>query len=201
MPFSSWFSLPFGWFGASNDNEVDLRTSKDDAVKYRGSKAGPGRGIMCLSANQIRGGCDDGAQTAGADEVVLVQYKRRYDDPSNLEGEIWEGVNDGSGSGDAAMVPLRITRHGDFWMETAALDAMIDTIQARMVARGIAGIVAPTAPSSASFPNKLVSPDGRVELDIQNADALNMTLYEDGVALWSVLTGTTPAGHAKGLRG
>lgn len=138
-------NLPKGTFGPYRDNEVELRSTIDDAVKYRGSKPGEGRGIMALSANQIR----DGGQ--GEDEVILFQMKRAFDDPHNLAGEYWLGANDGSGADDRAMQPLLILRHGDIWMETSLLDALIAMIQSRL-GQPVPAAPVPAAPAPTPAP-------------------------------------------------
>lgn len=180
-------NLPWGRVILEN-NEVFIETdpSHDDPPGISLLANGPGRSLGKISFKTTKGGT---LEPLRAVELVLIQGKRRYDDINDLTGELYVGINNG-GDGDANMVDVALIHH--------------DGIECRVPIAAPGFSAAVPAPSStaapAAFPNKLVSPDGRVELDIQNADALNMTLYEDGQALWSVLTGTTEAGHARGLR-
>ncbi len=164
------------------DNEIWLVQDPTWADPIGFSMVGSGpdqRSIGKLSFKTNKGGTLTPDQAV---ELVLIQGKRRLDDPNDETGELYVGINNGAGNADANMVDVLLIHH--------------DSIEALVPING-----APAAPMPVSqFPNKLVSPDGRVEMDIQNADALNMTLYLDGVALWSVLTGTTPEGKAKGFK-
>lgn len=87
-------------------NEVQIVSTIDDPPGIRLGKlksAGPGRSLGKLSFNVVR---DDGTQ----EEVVLLQGKRRYDDPDNLTGELYVGINRG-GQGDADMVDVALIHH------------------------------------------------------------------------------------------
>lgn len=187
-----WESL-VGWFSAEG-NETTTGAKNFDPAKSRlatpiSSTDGGGGGVW--SANRARnpGQVCEGGQQEEMGFMRIEQSESVRGSDSNLRAEFNLFLNDGSGAGDSAMVRAfalecdRITK-----MHPALLESL------RI------WLLLPNGGPEAAAPNKLVSPDGRVELDIQNADALNMTLYLDGVALWSVLTGTTPAGKAKGLR-
>lgn len=156
-------------------NEVQIVSTIDDPPGLRlGTlvRAGMGRSLGKISFNLVR---EDGTQ----DEVVLLQGKRRYDDPHDLTGELYIGINRG-GSGDSDMIDVALVHH--------------DGIECRVPISAPNFSAVAVAPSTPSFPNKLVSPDGTIELDIQNKDAVNLTLYDNtrpagDRGIWSVLTG------------
>lgn len=87
-------------------NEVQIVSTTDDPPGIRLGKlksAGPGRSLGKISFNIVR---EDGAQ----EEVVLLQGKRRYDDPNNQAGELYIGINRG-GTGDADMIDVALIHH------------------------------------------------------------------------------------------
>jgi len=187
----------YGWI-AFEGNELTIGSKVGDPPKLRLTSPinadGGGGGVISFNFSRQAGVVCDGHQQ---DEVAMIRVEQAEDvrgQLGNRKAEMGLMLADGSGIGDVvkpfACVYNAITR---------ILPAFRDALRVML------GIEAPVNPEATtiqafSYPNKLVSPDGRVELDIQSVDALNMTLYRDGIALWSVLTGTTPAGRAAGFK-
>lgn len=181
-------------------NELTIGSKVPDPAKVRVTGPvnadGGGGGVWSANISRQAGVVCDGHQQ---DEVAMIRVEQAQDvrgQLGNRKVEITLQLADGSGIGDVVKL-LGLT-----WNSVTTL--LPELQRAVQLALGADADVPdnPEAitPQTFSFPNKLVSPDGRVELDIQNVDALNMTLYKDGVALWSVLTGTTPEGRKLGLR-
>lgn len=176
-------------------NELIVGSKIDDPPKVRLTAplylTGGGGGVISFNISRYTGVvCDGHAQ----DEIAMIRVEQSEDvrgDLGNHKAEFNLMLADGSGIGDVvkpfACVWNAVTR---------LLPEFAGAVRAAM----LGGVVNAPVSAPSTFPNKLVSPDGRVELDIQNVDALNMTLYRDGVALWSVATGLTQAGRALGWR-
>lgn len=122
-------------------------------------------------------GCKQSWKGADGREKVLVQMRRN---PKN-DGEVYVGVlsekrfNELTAKGDTNALD-----HAMLEVFTINPDGAEFRVPVKMSAGG--GVVGGPAPTT-QFPNKLVSPDGHLELDIQNADAPGAVLYQDGVAI------------------
>lgn len=183
---------------ALDGNELIIGSKIDDPPKVRLTSPltghGGGGGVISFNFSREEGIACDGHQQ---DEIAMIRVEQAEDvrgQLGNRKAEINILLADGSGVGDVvkpfACVYNAVTR---------ILPAFRDALRLAL------GLDEPANPDAItiqtfSFPNKLVSPDGRVELDVQNVDALNLTLYKDGIALWSILTGVTPEGRKLGLR-
>jgi len=178
-------------------NELRIYARNDDAAKLR--VGAPGNHGGCLSFNKVW--LDANNQPTNEEEFGLIQIKqdeRTRNDPNGARGEMTIHLNDGQGRQPDSLVPVMLIRTDGYTMLVPRNDSPEHPPDNQGPIGDGAITIHATSPSG--FPNKLVSPDGRVELDIQNVDALNMTLYRDGVALWSVATGLTQAGRALGWR-
>lgn len=166
-------------------NELTIGSKIGDPPKLRLTSPinadGGGGGVVSYNASRQAGVVCDGHQQT---ELAMDRVEQAEDvrgQLGNYTAERTFMVSDASGDGaDGMHKPLAFTFNA--------------VTQNRL---GLGGIV--SAPSG--FHNKIVSPDGRLEVDIQNADAPNYTVYMDGVALWSAAGGVTPAGRKLGWRG
>lgn len=168
-------------------NELIIGSKIDDPPKVRLTSplypTGGGGGAISFNYSREIGVVCDGHQQ---DEVAMIRVEQAEDvrgQLGNRKAELNLLLADGSGVGDVVK-PFACVYNAVTRLLPAFRDALRLTLDSE-----------PVTPTS--FPNKLVSPDGRVELDIQNVDALNMVLYEDGIALWSVKTGMTAAGRLR----
>lgn len=177
---------------ALDGNELIIGSKIDDPPKVRLTSplypTGGGGGAISFNYSREIGVVCDGHQQ---DEIAMIRVEQAEDvrgQLGNRKAELNLMLADGSGVGDVvkpfACVYNAVTRILPAFREALRLELAANESAEHTI-------------TAMSFPNKLVSPDGRVELDIQNADALNMTLYEDGIALWSITTGITSAGRAR----
>lgn len=177
---------------ALDGNELIVGSKIDDPPKVRVTSPltehGGGGGVISFNFSRQAGIVCDGHQQ---DEVAMIRVEQAEDvrgQLGNRKAEVNLLLADGSGVGDVvkpfACVYNAVTR---------ILPAFREALRLALASSDPAEVTI----TAMAFPNKLVSPDGRVELDIQNSHDLNMTLYEDDVALWSVATGITPAGRIR----
>ncbi len=128
-------------------------------------------------------GCKVSWKSANGEERVLLQLRQN----PNQDGEYYLGALDQSRYAD-------LQAKGDpNALDHAMIEVMTinsDGVEFRVPIKASAGIVGMSAPTilPEGFPNKIVSPDGRLELDIQNADAPGCVMYFDGVAIGRLLT-------------
>jgi hypothetical protein len=213
-----------GRFAWSGGNETELDSYVDDPCLARiGSTIrvnGGGGGGRCY---------DDLPSGPGGRRVQMFlehveQSEMSRGDTDSKQTSLKWMLNDGGGEADANMVAVfqletrtglstRPGHEGELIEAFQLGEPQWESLVRQLMAR-LGGHVASAPALAGGFPNKLVSPDGLVELDIQNADALNMTYYEratpdgPGVALWSLRDylvnpaggGFTAAGRARFLR-
>jgi len=180
---------------ALDGNELIVGSKVFDPPKVRLTSPvnADGGGCGALSFNYSRHAgvvCDGHDQ----DEVAMIRFEQAEDvrgQVGNTKVECNLMMGDGSGVGDVVK---------PFACVWNAVTRLLPEFATAMTQAFLFGTVNVPASEPQTFPNKLVSPDGRVELDIQNVHDLNMTLYRDGEALWSVAGGLTPAGRALGWR-
>lgn len=162
-----------GWI-ALDGNEMIVGSKIFDPPKVRLTSPvntdGGGGGVISFNISRHAGAAIDGHDQ---DEMAMLRVEQAEDvrgQVGNPKAELNIMLADGSGVGDVvklfAIVWNRVTR---FLPEFAQ--------SIRMTLGG-----APPTPLF-EFPNKLVSPDGRLELDIQNADEPGAVLYQDGIAI------------------
>lgn len=145
-------------------NELTIGSKIGDPPKCRLTSPinadGGGGGVISYNASRQAGVVCDGHQQT---EMAMDRVEQAEDvrgQIGNYKAERNFMVSDASGDGaDGMHKPLAFT-----------YDAVThDTL-------GLSGGVT-TPPAAGGFPNKLVSPDGLLEFDIQNGDAPNATLY------------------------
>lgn len=146
-------------------NELENVSTVDDPSglrigKVSGEGHNVGRSLGKISFSRVR---LDGVQ----DEVVLIQGKRRNDNPNDLTGELYIGINAGGG-GDKDMIDVALIHH----------DGIEFLVPISAPGFGQVAASPPPVPQQV-FSNKLVSPDGTIEMDIQNKDAYNVTVYDN----------------------
>ena len=158
--------LPWGRLEYHN-NEIHIVTDRGDAA-----------GLSFRGATNSKVSWKD----AGGSEKVLLILREN----AKGQGEFYFGCF--SPQKYAEMVAK-----GGGWAEKALDLAMIelatlnpDGLEVRVPVKFSAGTVGGAVPAaSGGVSNKIVSPDGRLELDIQNADAPGLVVYMDGKPVWS----------------
>jgi hypothetical protein len=183
-----------GRFAYNGGNETELDAYDDDAVMHR-------RGGT-VRVNGGGGGADswdslpDGP---GGRRVQMVmthgeQSEQARGEPNNPMGSWKMQMNDGKGEADSngktviAFEPItgpskRPGHEGEILEAFQLGEPQWESLVRQLVAR-LGGSV-----SAGGSSNKIVSPDGRLELDIQNADAAGLVAYMDGKAIWSAQEG------------
>lgn len=167
-------------FTGFESNETTIGSLVDDPAKLRLTvhitEHGGGGGVVSFNASRLSGVPILGGNQLEMGYLRVEQSESVRGQIGNLRGEMNIFLNDGSGEDDAAMV------------RAVAFECDRITKMHPDLARSLAAVLAPYLPGGAQvFTNKLVSPDGRLELDVQNADAPNLALYMDGRAVWSAL--------------
>jgi len=162
-------------------NELVLGSKVPDPAKLRGTAPvnADGGGGFVISANLSR---HAGVAIDGHDMVEMGML--RWEQAGDVRGQVGNPkceinfmLNDGGGDSDSNMFkPLAFV-----W--NAVTRIIPDFATALRGALG--GVSSTTFTPPGGFPNKLVSPDGRLELDIQNADAAGLVAYMDGKPIWS----------------
>ena len=175
-------------FNGGNEVELDAITAvhADPAIYRIGSTILPdGGGGGVISGDHIPNG--PGGRRV---QMVMIHFEQSESvrgQAGNAKGSYNLFLNDGQGEGDANMRRVfRLEpdtapdpRSGEmieaFFLGEPHWESLVRQLLSRV---GGAVVVAS---------NKIVSPDGHLELDIQNADAPNLVAYRDGAAFWDAI--------------
>ena len=180
-------------FNGGNEVELDAITAiyADPAMYRIGSTilTGSGGGGGAISADNIPNG--PGGRRV---QMVMIHFEQSESvrgQAGNPKGSYNVFLNDGRGEADQNM--QRVFRLEADTAPDPRSGAMIEAFflgephwesLVRQLLTRVGGAVVVAS-------NKIVSPDGHLELDIQNADAPNLVAYRDGSAFWDAVSTVT----------